>query len=83
MSEARIVATVSKNHRETIRVVLAAYKGHAVADLRVYVGDGPKAVATRKGLTVRRELLPDLAAAIIAACRHAGLPVPTHMNESA
>jgi hypothetical protein len=71
-----VVATIQKSRRERIRVTLATFKGHQTADIRVFIGDGPDAVVTRKGLTVRLELLPDLTAALVAAVQAAGLTMP-------
>jgi hypothetical protein len=71
-----VVAEFRKNNREIVRISLSRYKGHETLDMRIVIGDGQGAVVTKKGLTLRRELLPDLAAALVAACQHAGLPVP-------
>jgi hypothetical protein len=77
-----IVASFAKNHRERIVIALGSFKGHDTADVRVFVGDGPDAVPTRKGLTVRRELLPDLAAALVAAVKAAGLTVSDEAQDA-
>lgn len=71
-----VVASFAKNHRERIVIALGNFKGRPTADVRVFVGVGPDAVPTRKGLTIRTALLPDLAAALVAAVKAAGLTMP-------
>jgi hypothetical protein len=71
-----VVGEFRKNNRESVRISLGSFKGHETLDVRVVIGSGPGAVVTRKGLTLRRELLPDLAAALNEACTAAGLSTP-------
>jgi Transcriptional Coactivator p15 (PC4) len=66
----RIVATLTKNATEDLRITITEYyQGKPLLDLRVFTkyrttGEvGP----TKKGVTVKVELLPDL----LAALRHA------------
>jgi hypothetical protein len=64
-----VVATIPKNGREEIRVVLTTYKGHDLVDLRVFVEAEGKAerIPTRKGITFKRELLAQVADAMVEA----------------
>jgi Transcriptional Coactivator p15 (PC4) len=66
-SEPRTVYRFEKNTREQVRATLTEFGGHPVADLRVWVGasDG-EPQATRKGLTLRVEQLPELIKAVEA-----------------
>jgi hypothetical protein len=59
------VFAFQKNSREEVRVCLTNWQGHALVDLRVFArqSDG-EWVPTRKGLTLSRSLLPELAAAV-------------------
>jgi hypothetical protein len=63
------IASVSKNAREEIRVVLTNYKGHDLVDLRVFVEADGRAdrVPTRKGIAVKPALLPALIEALAKA----------------
>ena len=62
----RTVATLTKNATEELRVTLTEYQGKPLLDLRVFTtyrttGEvGP----TKKGVTIKVELLPDLIAAL-------------------
>lgn len=70
----RIIATVPKNAREEIRVMATEYRGHDLIDMRVFVAvDGkPDMAPTRKGLTVRRDILSALIDALTRAQAPAG-----------
>jgi Transcriptional Coactivator p15 (PC4) len=63
-----IVYCWPKNSREEVRAMLTTFKGHRLADIRVYAasddddGDHP----TRKGIAVRVEDLPKLLEAVQA-----------------
>ena len=66
MSE-RVVYTFPKNSREEVRASLTTYRGHRLADLRVFVADEDDVDhPTRKGIAVRVEDLPKLLAAVEA-----------------
>jgi len=63
MSDDRVIGIVEKNCKERLRVSLTTYEGHALADLRVFVeGDVPGVFdrPSRKGVTFRRALLPEV-----------------------
>lgn len=68
----RVVATFAKNASEEVRVALTEFKGNALVDVRVYVSYkttgqiGP----TKKGITLRVELLPELIGALQRAAAH-------------
>jgi len=60
-----LVATIAKNSRETIFVRRGSFKGHAFVDVRVFVeGKDGEPIATKKGLAVAPDKVPDLIAAI-------------------
>lgn len=63
--EDKQIATITKNTREDIRVMLREFKGHKLADLRVWAtsADGDK-IATSKGIGFKVTLLPELIAAL-------------------
>ncbi len=54
---------IPKSRTETLRLQLTKYRGHRLADLRLYV-DGR---ATRKGISFRRDLMRDIGLALLAA----------------
>ncbi|WP_426039466.1 PC4/YdbC family ssDNA-binding protein [Brevundimonas sp. DC300-4] len=56
------VATIGKNASEEVRVVLDTFKGHNLVDMRVFAAFSAAAVKmpTKKGLSCRVEMLPDL-----------------------
>jgi hypothetical protein len=63
-----IISTISKSAREEIRISLTEYKGHDLLDVRVfaepYEDKGQDSVATRKGISCKISLLPQLIAAL-------------------
>lgn len=62
-----VVYTFPKNRREEIRASLGEYRGHRLADVRVYVTDEDGTdIPTKKGVSVRFEDLPKLRAAVDA-----------------
>jgi hypothetical protein len=66
-----IIATIPKNARERVQIELTEFNGHNLLAIRVFADNGAKWVPTRKGITVRAGMLPDLAAALTAAEREA------------
>jgi len=73
MSDDRIVYSFEKNSREQVRATLGEYEGRAVASLRVwydadeYSESGETVYKpSRKGITLARNKLPELLAAIEA-----------------
>jgi len=60
----------SKNSREEVRASLSTWQGHDLVDLRVFARkSGGDFVPTRKGLTIARELVPELLRAVEALRR--------------
>ncbi len=67
MVEATIIASFPKNTLEEVRLQVVNYKGYDLIDLRVWaLKDGKDAVATRKGISISIELLPELKKAVLA-----------------
>ena len=69
-----IIATISKNSQEEIRVSLSEFKGHRLVDVRTYAdfdGQGERR-ATKKGISLKLEKLPDLIQALEAAAAQSG-----------
>ena len=55
----------NKNSAETVRCGLSTFRGHRLADIRVWVErEHGQFVPTRKGIALSVDLLPDLAEAI-------------------
>jgi len=60
-SQETFVASFEKNCAETVQATVATFRGHRIADLRVYVaGDAGELIPTKKGLAVRVEQLLEL-----------------------
>lgn len=67
MIDDHLVYSFPKNRREQVRASLTEYRGHQLADVRVYVVDDlGQPIATKKGLSVRVEDLPRLREAVDA-----------------
>lgn len=73
MSADRVVYAWAKNRREEVRATLSTYQGYRLADLRVWAVTDDGDVPTRKGLSIRVEDLPELAAAVEALVGAAGV----------
>jgi len=70
MAEARqVIATISKNQKEEVRVALTEWNGREFVDVRIYtdLGDSDDLVPTRKGVSLRLDRLDRLIAALEAA----------------
>lgn len=65
----RVVATLSKNSREEIRVTIGAFNGRPILNLRTWFLADDGAMRPGKGLACRLDLLPELAAALAEAER--------------
>lgn len=59
-----VIATVSKNRSEHVRVTLTALNGHEVVDIRVFCNGGGAAKPTKAGVCLGIERLPELRAAL-------------------
>ena len=68
MEKHRVIEEIKKNQQETVRVCLQTWNGRDYIDIRVWIaekeGQNEVMVATRKGVTVKVELLPKLIAAL-------------------
>ena len=60
----RLHSTVKKGHSHTVELAFEDYKGHNLLDLRVIEGEYKTKRGICAGLTIWREILPLLAAAI-------------------
>ena len=70
MRKPTIIANLSKNSRETVRIALDEYRGVNLVDIRIMViANDPSGaeVPTKKGISLRVEQLPHLLAALHAA----------------
>jgi hypothetical protein len=68
------VASFRKNAREEVRISLDDFKGHTLANVRVWFDDGTEMRPGKQGLAIRAELLPDLISALgEAACQLEGV----------
>ena len=64
------LASFTKNATEEVRVTRSDWKGFDLVDVRVYGQFGGPAkvmMPTKKGLSIQREQLPELIAALLAA----------------
>lgn len=67
-----IIAEITKNKRESLRIELAEFKGHHLLGLRVWAQPAEgEAIATRKGVTLAVALLPEIIRALRLAEREA------------
>lgn len=64
---------LSKNKVEDLRIGIGKYKGHALVSLRVWVDQyqSTEKAPTKKGISVRVQLLPKLIAALQEAEKEA------------
>ena len=70
MSEEIIIHQFKKNANERVRISFSTFKGKRLVNLRVYYNaaeEGEDWRPTPKGLTLRRELIPELKEAICKA----------------
>lgn len=62
----QVIAEIPKNKTETVRIALTEYNGHDLIALRVFVqtaaDDEPR--PTKKGVTLRVTLLPEIIEAL-------------------
>ena len=69
MSEDKILHEFQKNAGEKVITSFSVFKGKKLVNLRVYYQAGDGWRPTRKGLTLRREMIPDLKEAIDKAAQ--------------
>lgn len=69
MTEAVLISTIQKNASEQLRISLDEYRGVELVDIRVFASFSAANVAmpTKKGLSIRRDMLPELIEALEAA----------------
>ena len=64
----KLIEEIPKNANEVIRVELSEFKGHNLFSFRVYADrKGQEPTPTRKGITCKVDLIPELKAAILKA----------------
>jgi len=82
----RLIDSFGKNATEVVRAALEEYRGHQLFSLRIWFEVEPeKWVATKKGLSLKVELFPELKRAVEkleAAIIEAGLLDPEDLQES-
>ena len=54
-----VIATFAKNRRETVRITLSRFEDVDLVDVRSFAGDDHD-IATKKGISLRVALLPQL-----------------------
>lgn len=64
-----VVAEIVKNSRETLKISLSQFHGHALADVRTYapVTGVELLCPTKRGVSIRIEMLDELIAALTEA----------------
>ncbi len=64
----KIITDIEKNANEFIRAELNEFKGHDLFSFRVYAErEGQNPLPTKKGITCKVALIPELKAAILKA----------------
>ncbi len=67
-SDANIIATIGKNSLEEVRVTFNEYRGSHLLDVRIFSAfAGDEKRATKKGVSLKIEKLPELIVALQAA----------------
>lgn len=69
--EERPLAIIEKSATEEIRVCLNRYKGAEYVDIRLFVNYDGQPVPTKRGITLRLDLLPELAHVLAKFARKA------------
>jgi hypothetical protein len=59
-----VIEDIQKNLKEQLRVDLTKFNGHDLLGVRVYAETDSGMIATKKGITVNVQLLPELVAAL-------------------
>ena len=70
MTASTLIATVTKNNMEEVRVSLTTFNGFNLIDIRTYarlVGACGELMPTKRGICLGRDRLPDLIAALRTA----------------
>lgn len=59
--EKKLIGEFQKNSQETLRVTLQAFNGHPLVDIRIWLRmESGEWIATRKGVAIDPDLLPQL-----------------------
>ena len=62
------IKTIQKNKLSQIKIKLTEYMGHQLVDLRVYFQtEEGESIPTKKGITFKVDLLPEVIQALITA----------------
>jgi len=64
MTKEKVLHEFQKNVEEKVVTSFSIYKGKKVVSVRVHYQDGDTWKPTMKGLTLRREMIPDLKEAV-------------------
>ncbi len=56
----KFIGEITKNKRETLRCEIIEYKGITLLDLRVYTKSDECPVPTRKGVSIKIEMIPQI-----------------------
>ncbi|MCJ2060107.1 transcriptional coactivator p15/PC4 family protein [Methylobacterium sp. J-048] len=70
MTAPTLIATVTKNNTEEVRVSLTTFNGFNLVDIRTFarlIGAGGEPMPTKRGICLGRDRLPDLIQALIQA----------------
>ncbi len=68
----KVIEEIPNNASEIIRVELSEFKGHDLFSFRVYANrEGQEPTPTKKGITCKVDLIPELKQAILSADREA------------
>ena len=56
----KFIGEIAKNKHETLRCEIIEYKGMTLLDLRVYTEIDERRAPTRKGISVKIEMIPQI-----------------------
>ena len=56
----KFIGEIAKNKRETLRCEIIEYKGMTLLDLRVYTEIDKCSAPTRKGVSIKIEMIPQI-----------------------
>ena len=67
----KAIRTIRKNQREQIQIGLTEFMGWNLVDVRIFADNGAELVATKKGVTFKTSLLPEVIEALEQALKEA------------
>jgi hypothetical protein len=76
------VHTFAKNKREQIRIALNEYQGHEYIDIRTFYSTDGQFKPSSKGITLKKELYPELLKGVIDLAEVLGIDLDTLDKES-